>query len=330
MTVTIHRSTAAGLALLAAFAASAAAAQERPDDFPTRPINLVVMYPAGGAVDTTARTFAQVAEQQLDISLRVENRVGGAGMVGHTSLATTTAPDGYTIGVIANPFLYTDMLLRDAPFAPDAFEPIAGISFDPVVWTINANSAIGEMSFAEIMEHAQENRLQVGMNPDSVFLFVSEFIELAQDVDFNFIPFDGGRAGVVSLLAGDIDATAAFYSEIAQYIEAGDLRAVAVSGDSPHPLMPDVPTLSDLGVPVGGLTWGVTRYFTVPPGMDAERKDWLASAFHEVLQSPEMAEAFTQAGLTLNPTDADEMREMYAQGYEALREFLMETDRIAD
>lgn len=236
----------------------------------------------------------------------------------------------YTIGVIANPFLYTDMLLRDAPFGPEAFEPIAGISFDPVVWTINANSAIGDMSFEEIMAHAQDSRLQVGMNPDSVFLFVSEFIELAQDVDFNFIPFDGGRAGVVALLAGDIDATAAFYSEIGQYIESGDLRAVAVSGDNPHPLMPDIPTLTDLGVPVGGLTWGVTRYFTVPPGMSEDRKAWLSSAFHEVLQSPEMAEAFTNAGLTLNPATAEEMQAMYEQGYADLREFLIETGRIED
>lgn len=146
MTLTIYRSAAAGLALVGALTATVVTAQERPSDFPTRPVNLVVMYPAGGAVDTTARTFAQVAEKQLDISLRVENRVGGAGMVGHTSLATTTASDGYNIGVIANPFLYTDMLLRDAPFGPEAFEAIAGISFDPVVWTINANSEIGEMS----------------------------------------------------------------------------------------------------------------------------------------------------------------------------------------
>jgi tripartite-type tricarboxylate transporter receptor subunit TctC len=229
-----------GLALAAAGALMTmqAGAQEKPADFPQRPINLVVMYPAGGAVDVTARTFAQLAEEKMGVSIRVENRVGGAGMVGHTSLAKNTEADGYTVGVVANPFLYTDILLKDAPFTIEEFEPINEISFDPVVWVVNANSEIGDMSFDQIVEHAKDNQLQVGMNPNSVFLFVSEFIERAKDLDFNYIPFDGGKQGVVALLAGDVDATASFYSEIEQYVQSGDLKPVAVTGDDRHPMLP--------------------------------------------------------------------------------------------
>lgn len=303
-------------------------AQEKPADFPQRPINLTVMYPAGGAVDVTARTFAEVAGQMLGHDFRVENRLGGAGIVGHTHLAKTARPDGYTVGVIANPFMFTDILLRNAEFTIDEFEPLATISFDPVIWLVNAKSDIGEQSFEEIMATAKERTLQVGMNPDSMFLFVSEFIEQAQDVEFNFIPFDGGRQGVIALLAGDIDATAAFYTEVEQYIENGDLKAVAVTGDERHPRLPDTPTLAELGVPAGGQTWGATRFFTVHPDTPEDRKAYLEAAFLEALQSEEMAAAFEEAGLTLTPADAEQTQERYRQTFEDLQSFLRSTGRI--
>lgn len=328
MRSTLLRRLSLALVTTGALMATQVNAQEKPADFPQRPINLVVMYPAGGAVDVTARTFAQLAEEKMGVSIRVENRVGGAGMVGHTSLAKNTEADGYTVGVVANPFLYTDILLKDAPFTIEEFEPINEISFDPVVWVVNASSDIGSMSFDEIVEHAKGTELQVGMNPNSVFLFVSEFIERAKDLDFNFIPFDGGKQGVVALLAGDVDATASFYSEIGQYVQSGDLKPVAVSGDNRHPLLPETPTLSELGVPAGGQAWGATRIFTLPPGVPEDRKAYLESAFLEVLESDEAKTAFEAAGLTLTPAGAQTAQEQYQESYDTLKAFLTETGRV--
>lgn len=307
-----------------------ASAQDKPDDFPRRPLNLIVMYPAGGAVDVTARTFAQVAEEQLGHDFRVENRVGGAGMVGHSYLTKGADADGYTIGTIANPFFFTDILLRDAPFTKDELQPLVSISFDPVIWVVNAKSELGALSFDEIMERAEQETLQVGMNPNSVFLFVSEFIEKARDVEFNYIPFDGGRQGVTALLAGDVDATAAFYSEIEQYVRNGDLKPVAVTGDQRHPLLPDVPTLSERGVPTGGQAWGATRFFALPKGVPEDRRQYLEDAMLGVLQSDQAAEAFENAGLTLMPADADATRQNYEESYQALKDFLSDTGRLSN
>ncbi|WP_185961176.1 tripartite tricarboxylate transporter substrate binding protein [Telmatospirillum sp. J64-1] len=315
-------SAGAAFVLSLAIGMSSGVAQEKPKDFPVRPINLVVMYPAGGAVDVTARTFADIAKPQLGHDFRVENRVGGAGMVGHTYLAKGAAADGYTIGVIANPFLFTDILLRDASFTVDEFEPIASISFDPVIWVVNAKSDIGSMDFDGIIEYAGQNTLQVGMNPNSVFLFVSEFIERSRNVKFNFIPFDGGRAGVTALLAGDIDATAAFYSEIEQYVRNGDLKPVAVTGENRHPMLPDTPTLNEVGVPAGGQAWGATRFFALPKGVPEDRKRYLEQALLQVLESDAAKDAFTKAGLTLTPADAQTSQENYRQTFEVLKEFL--------
>jgi tripartite-type tricarboxylate transporter receptor subunit TctC len=330
MNKTWYCSLTAAVGLAASIAAGSTMAQEKPADFPNRPINLVVMYPAGGGMDVTARTFAQVAEEQMGIQIRVENRVGGGGMVGHTSLAKDTQPDGYTIGMLANPFLYTDILLRDAPFTTDEFVPFAQVNFDPVVIAVNAKSDLGGDDLMGIVEKAKTQTLQVGVNPDSVFQFVMETVAQANDVTFNFIPFDGGKQGVVALLAGDIDVTTGFYSEMSQYFESGDLKPVAVTGDNPHPLMPDVPTLASLGMPIEGQAWGVTRYFTLPPGAPEDRVAWLEAEFVKVLESPEAQEAFTAAGLTVQPAGAEATQERYQQSFDALQTFLTESGRISE
>lgn len=312
---------------LSAAAAIPGQAQEKPADFPRRPISLVVMYPAGGAVDVTARTVAQLSGDAMDAEFRVENRVGGNGMVGHTYLAKEAPADGYTVGVVANPFMFTDILARNAPFSIDEFDPIATISFDPVIWVVNAKSDLGALDFEQIIEEAKQRPLQVGMNPNSMFLFVSEFIENARGVEFNYIPFDGGREGVVSLLAGDLDATAAFYSEIEQYVRNGDLKAVAVTGDVRHPQLPDVPTFVEAGVPVGGQAWGATRILTLPPGAPDDVRAWLSNSFVDVLNSDAAKQAFEEAGLTLTPADAETTAANYAANFEALQTFLAERDQ---
>lgn len=309
--------------------AAPAAAQEKPTDFPRRPISLVVAYPAGGAVDVTARTVADLAEKHNGAQFRVENRVGGAGIVAHTYIAKQAAADGYTIGVIANPFMFTDVLLRDASFDVNDFDPIVTISFDPVVWLVRADSEIGDKPLPEIMDYAKSNTLQVGMNPNSMFLFVSEYLAKQQDVEFNFVPFDGGKQGVTALLAGDVDATAAFFSEIEQFVRNGDLRAVAVTGDERHPGLPNTPTFSELGIPMVGQTWGATRFLALPNGVPEDRKAWLAKEFLDTLTGSEAEAAFQSANLRLTPADEAKTKANFTQSFEELQKFLISSGHLS-
>ena len=136
-------------------AAVVAQAADKPANYPMRPVSLVVVYPAGGGMDVAARTLASVAEEELGHEFRVENRTGGGGVVGHTYLAKEARPDGYTIGVVANPFLFSDFLAKGGQFDQSDFKPIAGINFDPVVWVVRADSPLGDMSFEQIIEKAK-------------------------------------------------------------------------------------------------------------------------------------------------------------------------------
>mgnify|MGYP002040154110 FL=1 len=222
------------------------------------------------------------------------------------------------------------MLLRDASFDIGEFDPIATISFDPVVWLVRTDSDIGGMELPQIMEHAKTNRLQVGMNPNSMFLFVSEYLADQQGVEFNFVPFDGGRQGVTALLAGDVDATAAFYSEIEQFVRNGDLRAVAVTGDARHPGLPDTPTFPELGVPMTGQTWGATRFLAVPNDTPEDRRNWLAAEFLATLQSDAAGPAFEAANLRLTPADEAATKASYQKTFEELKTFLTSTGRLTN
>ena len=124
---------AVALALAAAVAAPAAAQDPKavkPKDFPTQPIEYVVVYPAGGGMDVTARLLAKYVEKATGDKILVNNRTGGAGMVGHTYLATQAKPDGYTVGVLAN-LVWGDAMLRaQGKWAHTDLEPIGYLNTD--------------------------------------------------------------------------------------------------------------------------------------------------------------------------------------------------------
>lgn len=315
----------AGAWAVAALAASSMAwAADKPENFPTRPISLVVVYPAGGGMDVTARTLASVAEEQLGHEFRVENHTGGGGIVGHSYLAHEARPDGHTLGVVANPFLFLDFLAKDGNFDQTDFEPIVGINFDPVVWVVRTKSDLGDKSFDEIIEtaKAEPGKLTVGVMPNNVFAFVTKIVADAKGVEFQEVPFQGGQPGVTALLRGDIDITNAFYAEVEQYIKNGDLKPVLVSNTERLSFLPDTPAMTELGIDIPGGTWGASRFVTVPPATPEDVKAYLADALYSVLTSDAAADAFAGVGMTLSPTPRAEIAQSYEASYEALSKFL--------
>ncbi len=118
---------AAGCLLATAFVSQALSADPaKPANYPNRPINFVVAYPVGGGMDITARTLASEMERVTGHQFRVENRGGGGGIIGNTHMAKQTQPDGYTVGILANPTLFMNILNQGASFKKEDFEPIAG------------------------------------------------------------------------------------------------------------------------------------------------------------------------------------------------------------
>lgn len=317
------------LFLLAVLGWHGAQAQTKPASYPQRPIEMVVAYPAGGGVDITARILAQESERLLGHQFRVQNRVGGAGIVGHNYLANSATADGYTLGVVANPFLLLDFMMREGQFDQNDFEPLVGINFSPVAWVVRTDSPLGKMNFEAVIAEAkkQPGGLKVGVVPNNAFQYVTEFVEKAKGVKFAHVPFQGGKPGVTALLGGHIDLTNAFYEEVDQYVRAGTLRVIAVSDNKRFQKLPDSPAMTELGIPLAGGTWGAARLVVTPKGTPPEIRKYLEAAFLGVLGNPATIAAYNKAGADLDPTDTATTTRIYAEAYGAMQSFLKETGR---
>ncbi|WP_165491761.1 tripartite tricarboxylate transporter substrate-binding protein [Egibacter rhizosphaerae] len=254
------------------------------------------------------------------------NREGSGGLVGNTWAAQEASEDGYDVLVSVNPFLFFDILINDGDFTPDDFEPLVWVGFDPILHIVRADSEIGEWDYEEILEHAEDNSsdIDVGVIPDNAFQFATIAIEDEREVQFNHVAFDGGAPGVEALLGGHIDMTNAFHAEVDQYLESGELRAVATT--EPYEPLPDVPAFSEFGADLAHQTFGAARFVALPDEVDEEVSDYLHDLFLYILSTDEAEEAFDDAGLVLEPAPQAETVEVYDEAWETLSDMVEEME----
>ena len=315
----------AGLAL----AGSRAAAQERPANFPVRPIEMIVPYPAGGGVDITARTLAQEAGRILGHEFRVQNRVGGAGLVGHTYMTKAAPADGYSIGIIANPFFALDFLTREGDFSFADVVPLCSINFAPILWVTRTASPLGGLDFDGVVEEARRRpgELKMGVTPNNAFQFAAEVVERAKGIKFTHVPFQGGRPGVTALLGGNIDVTSCFYEEVEQQVRAGELKVLGVTDDRRFEPLPDVPTMVERGVPMPGGVWGANRCAIVRNTTPEPVRRYLEAGLLRTLNDPQTKSAFDRVGIVIRPAGSAETAQVFRSTQETLTAFLTETGR---
>ena len=322
--MTFKSVAATGAAMLFTLAgAMGATAAEKPANYPTRPINLVVPYPAGGGVDLTARTLAAQLERTTGLQFRVENRAGGGSTIGNAYVAKQARADGYTVGVLANPTMAISVAQGRAPFAKEDLEPIAGVTFAPAIWLSGTKSKIAGKSFQEVIAYAKEHpgELKVGVIPNGAFDIATRIIEKQLGVKFTIVPFQGGKPAAVALLGGNVDIAANYYDEVAQFIDAGQMKLLAVADNTPLSQVPDAPTMKDVGVKIPSGTWGADRLLAVSPNVPTEIKAYLASIIADTLKDEKTREAFEKVGIELIPLSAEDEQQRYVASFEAVSEY---------
>lgn len=322
----LNTAALACLAALLSTANIATAEPPKPADYPNRPINFVVSYPPGGGMDVTARTLAAQMERVTGFQFRVENRPGGGSIIGNTYVAKQTQADGYTVGVLANPTLAINILGQGAHFEKADLQPIAGITFEPVVWFTQTKSQFGKMDFNGVIDHAKSHpsEVKVGVIPNAAFDIATRIVEKERGVKFNIVPFQGGKPSLVALLGGNIDISANYYSEVEQYIKSGDVKALAVSDNGPAPKLPGVPTMKDLNIAMASGTWGADRFAAVPKGVGDDRKAYLAHLIAKTLADKQTEEAFQKVGIDIAPLTMEQEQARYDEAYSAVSSFLKE------
>jgi tripartite-type tricarboxylate transporter receptor subunit TctC len=273
--------------------------------FPSSTIKFVVGFPPGGAADILARGVAQKMSESLGQSVIVENRAGVAGTVGAAVIAHA-APDGYTIGMgtlsslALNPFMS-----KAPPYDPrSAFAPIAMLTDLPILLATPAS--LPPNSFAELVDYAKKAGGKFNFSSNGVGSsghILGEMMKRKFGFEASHVPY-GGDVPILNALMGDqIQLGLLAIPAAAEFIKAGRVKAVAVSGRTRSPIIPDVPTVVEIGHPdLVSSTW----FSVVAPA--GTPKDILALYNREVnkaLGAPEVKQIFKGAGLEPSVMELD-------------------------
>jgi tripartite-type tricarboxylate transporter receptor subunit TctC len=311
--------------------AKAQLAKLKPKDFPAQPVEFTVVYPAGGGMDVTGRLLAKYVEKWSGERIIVNNRTGGAGMVGHTYLATQAKPDGHTVGVLAN-LVWGDALLRaQGRWTLADLEPIGYLNTDALTWVGRTDGPYKGYSIKQIVQAAKDKpgTVRVATVPGSMWEYIVEQIEAASGAKFLRVPFQGGGAGISALVGGNVDVAQGFYSEFRGHLDGGKVAPLAVASSARMDFLKDMPTFNEA---LGGseYLWQVIRFAVVPKGTPAERKAWLGAAVRAAMQDPELIAEYRKFGVFFDPklVSSTNLARDLGEYAEAERRFYQKTGRL--
>jgi tripartite-type tricarboxylate transporter receptor subunit TctC len=280
---------AAGLILAAAPLAAA--------EYPVKPIRLIVPYSAGGANDLVGRTFAEAAGEILGQPLVIENRTGGAGLIGAGAVARAE-PDGYTLLVSGMPSLVlSPAMASNVGFDPiKDFSHIAYLGGPPNVLVVHASLGIKTFKdFVALAANAKEGVQYVSPSTGSVGNVVAEYMAERLKLNLTHVAYKGGGSAIFDLVAGHVKVGCMTLSTTRPHIEAGKLIPLAVSTEQRLPEFPDLPTVRDLGVPeLVTATW---YSLSGPAGMPADVVAKLNAAFNRALTDPRVKKLIADEAL---------------------------------
>jgi tripartite-type tricarboxylate transporter receptor subunit TctC len=269
------------LSALAAIAADTAAAQ----NYPNRPIKLIVPLVAGGPPDVVARVIADAMSSRLKQNIVVENRPGAGGTIGMQSVATA-APDGYTLLFASTTALsIAPALFKNVPYDPiKSFTAVAGTSIGAMVVVVHPS--VPAKSIPELVAHAKANpgKLNYGAGVASPPHIAWALFNSVTGTDIVFIPYRGMAPAMTDLLAGQVQIMIDGVGPLLPHIQEGKVRALAVTGRARSPDFPTVPTMIESGYPGYVLTFwtGVVA----PAGTPSDIVATLYGAINDSLKSP--------------------------------------------
>ena len=278
-------------AILAMFAAGNVSAQA---PFPSRPVHIYVPYSAGGGVDILARTLGDAVSRTWGQSVVVENRPGAGGVVASQALAAS-APDGHTLIVVASGHATNPLLYAKIPYDTfKAFMPISLLASSPNILLVRADSPFRTLGDMIAQARAKPGSLSFGHagNGTSTHL-AGELLKSLARIDIEAISYKGGAPAINDLLGGQIQMSFNNAPEALGQLEAGTLRALAVTTAARSPFLPDVPAIAET---VPGYDTEVWWGLLGPAGMPPELVRKLSHDFIAALNSAEVTERLAKLG----------------------------------
>jgi tripartite-type tricarboxylate transporter receptor subunit TctC len=264
-------------------------------DYPTKPVRLIIPFPPGGSNDVVGRFIATQLGERLGKQVIVDNRGAGAGGIVGTEIAANAPHDGYTLLIISlahavNPWLYK------LPYDPiKAFTPVAVLASGPNVLVVNP--ALQVQSVKDLVTLAKQKPGQIQWASAGVGSFQhlgGELFKLTAGVDMLHVPFKGGGPAMIDVIGGHTQVMFSSLVQTTPHIKSGKLRALGTGGLKRNPVLPDVPTVAEAGVPTYEAVnwWGIVAPAGTPPAIVEK----LHQAISAVQDSPEVQKQFSTEG----------------------------------
>jgi len=283
--------------LLGAIALSLASVAALAQPFPSKPLRIIVPYSAGSGSDALARTIGQVVGERARQSVVVENREGGGSLVG-TLEAAKAAPDGYTILIVANPFVINPSQRNPPPYDPvKDFVPIAKVAVIPLVLAIAPSMPIN--SVKELVAYAKANPGKLSYassGPGTSSQQEMEVFKSAAGVDILEVGYKSTAQALTDVLGGHIPLFPVVVPSVLPHLKTGKVRLLGVFDTRRSPLIPDVPAINEeLKVP-GYVPTPVWYGFVAPAGTPKDVVDALHTLFIGAMQTSEVKERLSGMG----------------------------------
>ena len=281
-------------------------------DYPNKPIRLIVPYGAGGGSDFVGRLVGQKLTEQIGQSVVVDNRPGAASLLG-TELAARAAPDGYTLLLADSGFTINPAYYKNTKYDPlKDFDPITVVAETPYVLVVNpALPYAGSLAEFIAAAKAQPGKLNIGSAGNGSGTHLSgELFKLRAGLDLAHVPYKSAGASVADVVSGQIQSSMSSPPAAMTLIRAGRLKVLASAAASRTALLPDVPTFAELGVQ--GVH--VTNWYSVM-SVGGTPKPVLKRLHEELtraIASPDMRERLAAGALEPAPNTPDEFRKMIA------------------
>ncbi len=277
----------------------------RADNWPLKPIKLVVPFAAGGSADTLGRVFAQALSEALGQPVVVENRPGAGGVVGSAQVARAE-PDGYTLlvsGVASHAI--APALNANTGYDPVRdFTHIAYMGGPPIVWV--AHPSLKARTLDDVIKAVRGNGAPFDYGSPGTGTqghLVAAYMAHKLKLNMQHVPYKGAGPAMFDLVAGHIKLASVTWTTALGHIRAGTIVPIAVTADKRMAEFPDVPTFKELGYP----DLVATTWFSIsgPAGIPRDIVNILNGGFVKALDHPQVRERLTQEGIAVEPMDAD-------------------------
>jgi tripartite-type tricarboxylate transporter receptor subunit TctC len=265
------------------------------DNYPSRPVRIIVPTPAGGPVDVMARILANALPAQLGQNVFVENKPGAGNTIGSKLVAQADA-DGYTLMVsAASGLIMSPMIIKNAGYDASSFAPVALIAETPQVLVINPQQPF--KTVAELVAYAKANPGKLNYSTGGIGTLPhlnAELFKKESGANIVHVPYKGGGPSLTGVVAGEVQMTFDTLATSLQLVKAGKLRALAIVGPKRAPDLPDVPTMPEAGYPA--VTSGAWTALLAPKGTPPDVIAKLNAAVNKALTSEPMTSALAKVG----------------------------------